>query len=211
MLSLAANALAFSPPASLSRRDVLSFGAGAVGAAAMVQFPTVANAADKPAYLMTDEEKEAAKKAKGIKIESEAERLERLGLKQATAEVIDSTYKVNNVRHCAAQEICCGSKTVALPIPIVCSSIDEQARLSQTLGQPVRGQHTQVHRPQPEPEDQGQVRLLGRARSRFTDHVTAHTSLSALACMAVSAAVSFSSGIPSKKTWRLPGEAPETQ
>ena len=63
MLSLAANALAFSPPASLSRRDVLSFGAGAVGAAAMVQFPTVANAADKPAYLMTDEEKEASKKA----------------------------------------------------------------------------------------------------------------------------------------------------
>ena len=62
MLSLAANALAFSPPASLSRRDVLSFGAGAVGAAAMVQFPTVANAADKPAYLMTDEEKESSKR-----------------------------------------------------------------------------------------------------------------------------------------------------
>ena len=125
---------------------------------------SVANAADKPAYLMTDEEKEAAKKAKGIKIESEAERLERF---QSTAEVIDSTYKVNNVRHCATQEICCGSKTVALPIPMS-ASIDEQARLSQTLGQPVRGQHTQVHRPQPEPEDQGQVRLLGRARSRGT-------------------------------------------
>ena len=102
--------------------------------------------------------------SKGIKIESEAERLERF---QSTAEVIDSTYKVNNVRHCATQEICCGSKTVALPIPMS-ASIDEQARLSQTLGQPVRGQHTQVHRPQPEPEDQGQVRLLGRARSRGT-------------------------------------------
>ena len=176
MLSLAANALAFSPPASLSRRDVLSFGAGAVGAAAMVQFPTLCRQCGGQACVPHDRRgKGVIKKAttqsscsKGIKIESEAERLERLGLKQATAEVIDSTYKVNNVRHCAAQEICCGSKTVALPIPIVCSSIDEQARLSQTLGQPVRGQHAQVHRPQPEPEDQGQVRLLGRARSRGT-------------------------------------------
>ena len=96
MLCIAANALAFSPPTSLSRREMLS-SFGVAAGAAMVQFPSIANAADKPAYLLTDEEKEAAKKAAGIKIETESERLERLGLKQASPESIDSTYKVNNV------------------------------------------------------------------------------------------------------------------